>query len=173
MIAKVSKIELFEDRKQNSDNRNYVNSFLSSVVCRLSSVNSLAKLKNGGFTLIEVMVATVVLAVGVVIIFEVFLLSLDTVNFFTNRLNAQWFINEKIWQLQNTLDHPAEVFVPMYDEGTVLINNKKLIWQLQLRLEDAKGELYSAKATLSWKQAGKTKSVSRQTMVKRYFNNMP
>ena len=124
-----------------------------------------------GFTLVEVMVATVVLAIGVVIIFEVFLLSIDTANFFDDRMNAQWFLNEKLWQVQNSLNQPGGVFVPMHERGMVNLGRKVCKWETHLLTKDAAQELYLLRATLKWEQGNKQRSVTRQTLVKRYFNN--
>lgn len=131
-----------------------------------------AKLKSSrGVSLVEVMVSTVILSVGIVVIYEVFLLSLDTLNFFNNRLNAQWFLDEKIWQVQNALDKPAGVFVPMSREGTVSLGGKRFDWKADMILLDAQQELYRLEARAAWREGEKEKNIKRTTFVKRYFSN--
>ncbi len=124
-----------------------------------------------GFTLIEVMVATVVLVVGVVLIFEAFLLSLDALAVFNNRLNAQWFLNEKIWQIQNRLDEPAMAFLTMQDNGEVLLGTEEYTWESAMQIMDPRQELYSLNLSLNWQQGNKKIEVKAHTMAKRYFNN--
>ena len=124
-----------------------------------------------GFTLVEVMVATVVLVVGVVVIFEAFLLSLDALAVFNNRLNAQWFFDEKIWQVQNRLDEPAGSFMPKEDNGIIRLGTEEYSWASTMQLVDPRQELYRIKLNLNWQQGNKKIELSAQTMAKRYFEN--
>lgn len=124
-----------------------------------------------GFTLIEVMVATVVLVVGVVIIFESFLMSLDALAVFNSRLNAQWFFDEKIWQIQSSLDEPAGAFLPMEDRGVIRLGIKEYAWASTMQIIDPTQELYRVNLNLNWQQGNKTIKAKAQTMAKRYFDN--
>ncbi len=171
MITDLSKIFLSEVREQKSENRSQKNSFLSSIICHLFSFCRSAKRKNKGFTLVEVMVATVVLVVGVVGIFEAFLLSLDALAVFNNRLNAQWFFDEKIWQAQNRLDEPAGLFMPMQDNGVMRIGTEEYTWASTMQIIDTRQELYRINLNLNWQQGNKKMEVKAQTMAKRYFDN--
>jgi len=126
---------------------------------------------NSGFTLIEVMVATVVLVVGVVVIFEAFLLSLDALAVFNNRLNAQWFFDEKMWQVQNQMNEPAQAFMPMQDGGVMRLGTEEYVWASTMQLIDPRQELYRVNLNLNWQQGNKEIEVKAQTMAKRYFDN--
>ena len=130
-----------------------------------------SKKKNRGFTLVEVMVATVVLVVGVVVIFESFLMSLDALAVFNSRLNAQWFFDEKIWQIQSSLDEPAGAFFPMEDRGVIRLGTEEYAWASNMQLVDPLQELYRVNLDLNWRQGTKTIKVNAQTMAKRYFDN--
>jgi prepilin-type N-terminal cleavage/methylation domain-containing protein len=124
-----------------------------------------------GFTLIEVLLAAVILSVGLVVIFEVFLSSLDVVSLFDNRLNANWFLNEKIWQLQSDFDRQSGMFIPLNQSGVVKINKNDFQWQIDLEIVDAYQELYKATLEMSWKEGSKNRAVKRQVMVKSFFSN--
>ena len=129
------------------------------------------KCLKSGFTLVEVMVATVVLVVGVVVIFESFLLSLDALSVFNSRLNAQWFFNEKAWHIQNELDAPKGVFLPTTDNGLIKLGKKEYYWTSNMQLVDPLQELYLINLGLNWNQGNKKTEVKMQTMVKRFLNN--
>ncbi|MFH1459964.1 MAG: prepilin-type N-terminal cleavage/methylation domain-containing protein [Candidatus Omnitrophota bacterium] len=125
-----------------------------------------------GFTLVEVMVATVILAVGIVAIFEIYLMSLDAINLFNDRLKAQLFINEKIAQLQNDFNSPLETFVTLNDAGIVKFGNKIFNWEVLLESKDLRQGLYLVKVRMSWFVGSKQYSVQRFTLIKKYFSNI-
>ncbi|MCK4993800.1 MAG: prepilin-type N-terminal cleavage/methylation domain-containing protein [Candidatus Omnitrophica bacterium] len=160
-----------ENRKQNTENRKQRSQILSSVACRLFSFCCSGKRKNNGFTLIEVMVATVVLVVGVVVIFESFLISLDALAVFNNRLNAQWFFEEKICQIQSRLNEPAGAFLPLQSNGVISLGAEEYVWISTMQLVDPIQELYRVNLDLSWQQGNKIMKLRAQTMAKRYFDN--
>jgi prepilin-type N-terminal cleavage/methylation domain-containing protein len=144
---------------------------------RLSKVFKIIKLLNKNlaqkraFTLVEVLVSAVILSVGLVFIFQVFLNSLDIVNMFNNQLNAQLFLNEKIGQLQTNLNQQAGLFMPMKQSGVVRWDNREFNWQLDLELVDLPQELYLVNAQMSWLEGRKQRTLKRQAMVKSYFDN--
>lgn len=125
-----------------------------------------------GFTLVEIMLAAAILSLGLVFIYEVFLISLDAVSFFFNRLNAQHFINEKIWQVQDILDKPAGIFLPNQNQGTFTLHNKDFDWQLEIKSWDAEQELYLVNATVNWNEGQRRKTISRASAIKKYFSNV-
>jgi len=127
--------------------------------------------ENKAFTLVEVLVSSVILAVGLVIIFEVFLTSLDIVNLFNNRLSAQLFLDEKIWQLQSSLDQTSGMFIPNEQSGIVSISGRDFKWQLDMELVDLTQETFKVAARVDWTEGQKQRNIKRQTIVKSYFSN--
>ncbi|MFH2137146.1 MAG: prepilin-type N-terminal cleavage/methylation domain-containing protein [Candidatus Omnitrophota bacterium] len=150
-----------KNRSQRSEIRGQKKKNLSSVICHPTS----------GFTLVEVLVAVVVLSVGLVIIYESFLMSLDVINLFFNRLNAQFFISEKIAQVQHGFDQPAGTFFSPNQNGIVTLNNRLFNWQIDMNLLDVRGELYKLDTVVSWKEGSKDSVIRRSTLVKKYFSN--
>jgi len=127
--------------------------------------------QNKGFTLVEVLISAVILAVGLVVIFEVFLTSLDIVSLFDNRMNAQMYLDEKIWQLQSSLDQQSGLFIPSKQSGKVVLGQKEFNWQLDLELVDLTQELFKVNGQMNWTEGKKNRSSKRQTVVKSYFSN--
>ncbi|MFH1062062.1 MAG: type II secretion system protein [Candidatus Omnitrophota bacterium] len=148
----------------------FIPDFRFKKLFRVKSVNINSANKKA-FTLVEVLVSSVILSVGLVIIFEVFLSSLDIVNLVNNRLNAQLFINEKIWQLQSNLDRQSGMFIPMKQSGSVMLGNKEFKWQLDMELVDISQELYKVSGQMNWLSGSKQKMIKRQVMVKSCFSN--
>ena len=126
---------------------------------------------SAGFTLVEVMVTVVVLSVGLVAVYEAFLVSLDTMGIFHNRLNAQFIATEQIDRIQRELNLPTGTFLPSSQSGIREIDNRKFAWQLVLSLDDINQELYSVNAIVLWKDAQRERSINRQAYVKKYFSN--
>ena len=126
---------------------------------------------SAGFTLVEVMVAVVVLSVGLVAVYEAFLVSLDAIGVFYNRLNAQFIANEEIERVQGELNLPTGTFLPSSQSGIREVDNRTFSWQLNLYLDDINQELYTINAFVSWQDEGTQRSISRAAYAKKYFAN--
>lgn len=140
------------------------------MLFKIKLVN-MSRAKKKAFTLVEVLISAVILSIGLVVIFEVFLTSLEVVNLFNNRLNAQCFLNEKIWQLQSDLDQQRGIFIPMQQSGVVIIQNREFNWQLNMESVNLLTDLYKVTGQMLWSEGKKQRIIKRQAMVKSYFSN--
>lgn len=129
------------------------------------------RIQASGFTLVEVMVSVVILSVGIIVIYESFLTSLDTLQLFFNRLNANLILTEKLWQAQDSFEQAGGVFLPLRSAGEIIMANKEFDWQLNLKEWDSRQDLFIACAQVSWQEGQKLRVLSRSGGVKRYFNN--
>ncbi len=118
-----------------------------------------------GFTLVEVMVAVSILALGSALIYEAFFTSLDLCNYYEDYLNIAPWLNEKIWEVQNSLsrvDNPG-----LIETGGLFINgNRKFTWDLSyLPLDEIKEEykLYKIDLAVHWQVGKRPFSLSRNT----------
>jgi prepilin-type N-terminal cleavage/methylation domain-containing protein len=115
---------------------------------------------NKGFTLIEVMIATAVLALGTVLIHEAFLSSLDAFDYYYNYLRLASWADEKIWDAQDELLRLG----PQADierEGEFSDRNKNFRWSLSyVSLEETKS-LYGIDLILSWQEGKRKASILR------------
>lgn len=112
------------------------------------------------FTLIEVMVATAVLSLGIVLIYEIFFKSLDISNYCSNYLNVVSRADERMWQAQDDLSRfGAIITASLKDEFTD--NNEEFFWNLSYQLLDAEAGLYRIEGTLSWEEGLRKKKISR------------
>jgi prepilin-type N-terminal cleavage/methylation domain-containing protein len=106
-----------------------------------------------GFTLVEVVVASVVLALGIVVIYEGFLTTLGGLNYCIDYLNAQVWIDEKIWDIQDKLSH-YKTLLTEDKQGTFLIGSQQFDWTLMYSLIEGSSEasLYEINLGVSWQE---------------------
>ena len=123
-------------RSQKSEDKRQKN--LSSVLCPLSS----------GFTLMEIMVATVVLSLGIVLIYQAFFVSLDSFNYCSDYLKVVSWADEKIWQAQDSLSHFGAAS-EIEARGSLVTRNKSFDWDLSYSLIGSPPDLYKIDLLLS------------------------
>lgn len=113
-----------------------------------------------GFTLIEVMVGVAILSFGIVVIFETFFVSLNTYSSYSNYLKTQNWLDEKIWDMQDRLNHSSLITMNT-DSGQVHVNNKDLPWNMVAEVVDWDESLIEVDVNLSWQEGGRTVTSSR------------
>jgi len=112
------------------------------------------------FTLIEVMVAVAVLSFGLVLIYQAFFIVLDTFNYGADYLEVSPWINEKIWQAQDSIIHKGSL-AEIAPEGEFVLQNKKFTWSLKSAQISGLNDLSSLNLEVSWKEGKRTAQVSR------------
>ena len=121
---------------------------------------NLSPKKSKGFTLVELMVTVAILAFGIVTIYEALFISVDTFGFYTNYLDTQDWINEKIFEAQDQLTQ-FRMLEPGGTSGQIVRDNKTFHWVMHVSLANEAQGLYIIDLTLSWKQGNKTVKTSR------------
>jgi prepilin-type N-terminal cleavage/methylation domain-containing protein len=119
------------------------------------------KTGNRGFTFLEVMVAAAVLALGTVLIYEAFFISLNSYNYYVDYLNVASWANDKIWQAELKLLQAGSASTQ--EAGEFRENNKVFSWNLNYGLLDEQTGLYSIDLFLSWKTGKREFVLSRNT----------
>ena len=101
------------------------------------------------FTLVEVMISTVVLSLGLVVIYESFLFG-----YYNNYLNVASSAEEIMWNAQNELSlfGPTAVFV---NKGRITQNNKDFNWNLFYASINPENNLYKIDLFFTWKEGFK------------------
>lgn len=120
-----------------------------------------------GFTLIEIMVATMVLSLGAVMIYEAYFLSLYASNYCYDYLNVVSWADEQIWEAQDNLNRlgilPQEMMSGGFRE-----NSKDFKWGLSYGPAGEAGELYNIDLVVNWRESGKAIKLSRSAVALRY-----
>jgi len=119
------------------------------------------KTGNSGFTFLEVMIAAAVLALGSVLIYEAFFISLDAHNYYVDYLNVATWADDMIWQAQAKLRQGGSLNAQ--EAGEFTENNKLFNWNLNYNLLDEQAGLFSIDLYLSWKIGRKVFALSRNT----------
>ena len=113
-----------------------------------------------GFTLIEVMVAAAILALGVVLIYQGFFISIDSFNYCANYLQIAPWANEKIWQAQDSLKRLGPQ-AQIETSGKFVNRNKNFTWSLSYNLLDEAFGLYKIDLAVLWQEGPRKTQVTR------------
>jgi prepilin-type N-terminal cleavage/methylation domain-containing protein len=113
-----------------------------------------------GFTLIEIMVTVAILSLGILVIYESFFISLDAFSYYVNYLNAQAWINEKIWEFQNQM---VEIeFLELGDKrGSFFANDKDFHWSVYVNPVDEEYDVYKLDVSLFWQEGNRERFIYR------------
>jgi prepilin-type N-terminal cleavage/methylation domain-containing protein len=111
----------------------------------------LGKKSPQGFTLLEVMITTAVLALGATLIYQSFFIAVDSFNYYSTLLKVTPWMDEKIWQAQNEIRHRG-TGAGLSAGGQLEVNNKNIAWSLSYNSVDQAESLYQANLVLFWPQ---------------------
>jgi len=106
------------------------------------------------------MVATAVLSLGIVAIYQALFITLDAFNYCANYLEVVSQVNERIWQTQEELRR----FGPeakITTAGTFPLEAKRLDWELSYVIVDIASDLYKIDLTTSWKSGRRIAQITR------------
>jgi prepilin-type N-terminal cleavage/methylation domain-containing protein len=110
-----------------------------------------SNLSNRGFTLIEAMVATVILSLGTVFIFESFFISLNTYQYCADYLKVASWADNKLWEIQSSLSSLGPS-ASLQTSGRFSQLNKDYTWSVGYGSVDVTGILYRIDRVLSWQE---------------------
>jgi prepilin-type N-terminal cleavage/methylation domain-containing protein len=119
-----------------------------------------------GFTLVEIMVATAILSLGLVMIYQSFFISLDTADYYFRHLDAQIWLDEKLWQVQDDFRR-EELFNPVKTSGEFTIRDRDFNWNMDYNSIGCE-ELYKVNLKASWQQGRRTINLLRVAYVSSY-----
>ena len=120
----------------------------------------MSKTGNKAFTLVEVMAATSILALGIVFIYEAFFISLDSFNYCSSYLSMMPWADELIWQAKDDINTSGSV-TSTGTSGVVTNRNNKFNWILSSVPVEGTPDLRKVDLVVSWKIGKKTYRLSR------------
>ncbi len=118
--------------------------------------------KRRGFTLVEVMIAASIMALGAVLIYESFFMCIDSFNNCADRLDIAPWIDEKIWQAQDEIMRAGTL--DEFDKtGGFVMDNNQYNWRLYSQILSASlfYDLYKVNLNVSWKEGKRYAKSSR------------
>ncbi|MEK7850185.1 MAG: prepilin-type N-terminal cleavage/methylation domain-containing protein [Candidatus Omnitrophota bacterium] len=116
-----------------------------------------SKRRTLSFTLIEVMVTVSVLSFGILLLYHSFFISVDSVQYASNRLNAQIWLDVKAWEEKDAFARAGGAMPTASEAGVVKLNGRDFIFQSSIQPLEA--DLYTLTLALSWKESGKERSL--------------
>ena len=118
--------------------------------------------KKRGFTLIEAMVATLILVVGVVFIYEALFISLDAFNYCVDYLELSGWTDEQLWLAHDKIMRLGSS-AAVNASGELYLGNKKFDWSISSDLLNEDTGLYKVDVGLFWRQNKSNRKILRST----------
>ena len=110
--------------------------------------------------MVEVMVATVILALSTVFLSEAFFISLDSYNYCSRYLKVLSWADEKIWETQESLSRTGPA-AALNTSGNFLEKEKNFIWYLAYAPVQTDDLLYKVDLDLSWQEGARKARLQR------------
>ncbi|MFH1478838.1 MAG: prepilin-type N-terminal cleavage/methylation domain-containing protein [Candidatus Omnitrophota bacterium] len=117
-----------------------------------------------GFTLVEVMAATMILSLGLVLIYQSFFLSLDIYNYYSDYLAVSSFAGEKICEAEVSLERYGDNASPD-TSGVFNIRNRLFNWKIDYDRIGEEPDLYKIEFNTLLKRGSKKIKFSRYAYV--------
>jgi len=114
------------------------------------------------FTLVEVLVAMMVLALGTVLIYESFFKSLDAFNYYSRYLTLTSVMDEKVWEAGDSIARLGNLSA-IKNSGTFSSNNRDFRWSLSDSPIEEQGNLFRIDFALHWREGKRNIWLSRAT----------
>lgn len=112
---------------------------------------------NKGFTLLEVMVAAAVLAMGTVLIFQSFFSVLRAYEYCSGYVASSPFAQEKLWLASESIR--AGGILPAQTGGETVIDGRKFKWDISGEL--ARDRVYKVAVRIRWRAGKREPEVTR------------
>lgn len=113
-----------------------------------------------GLSLIEVLLAIVILSVGILGVLRPMLSVAGVLNYIEERNEGSRVIRNKIWELEDEIFYEKKPLRAQYNE-TFPIRDRSFQYRVSTKPFGRYKGLYDAQLTLSWAQERKRKSVQR------------
>ncbi|MDP8213352.1 MAG: type II secretion system protein [Candidatus Zapsychrus exili] len=135
-----------------------------------SSIKNVRFNRENGFTFIEVMVTLVIFSVGIVMIFKSFLISLDRMNYLTNRLYATTLLDNRIERIDRFLKVYGALPFDEQQVREVDVGGKKVGFKEYVSIGEIEDfvEVFKLDLKLSWKENNKELNISRSKYISEF-----
>lgn len=121
--------------------------------------------------MIEVMLATVILALGTVFLSQSFFITLDSYNYCSRYLRVLSWADEKVWNAEESLSRLGPEAV-LNNAGSFTEKGRNFTWYLAYAPLDADGSLYKIDFEMSWQEGARKARIQRSTYA-RYEEPQP
>jgi hypothetical protein len=111
------------------------------------------------------MVAVAVLSFGLVMVYQAFFVVLDSFNYGADYLEIVSWMDEKIWQAQDSIMRTGGLEGDS-TQGEFVARNKKFEWLISSNVLSGAGNISAVNLEVDWKEAKRKVKVSRSCYAK-------
>jgi len=155
-------------RKSNADKRRFSDETFATICVQSARIcvqeGVFQKSRNKGFTLLEIMVATAVLSLGLVMIYQAFFISLNAFKYYSNYLKVSSWLDEKLWEAEDDLFRLGPL-AQINPSGSLKVDNNNFYWNLSYGLIDEPQNLYKVDLALFWQEGKRRVNLTRNAYV--------
>ena len=114
-----------------------------------------------GFTLIEIMMTSVIMALGTLLLHDSFLKFAELYGRYTDGIRVESWVNDQLWQAREAIVYAPGEAGNVSGSGTVVIGSRSFDWTRQGKLLSGRG-FYSIQMNVSWLEGNRPTSTSRE-----------
>jgi prepilin-type N-terminal cleavage/methylation domain-containing protein len=115
-----------------------------------------------GLTLVEIMVAVVVLGLGTLLVQEGLLRSAGLFSRYGHTLKAQLWVDEKLWEARQRILYEDETIAE--ESGDFTADGRPYTWSLVVSTV-GQNDLQSVSCSVAWREAGRVRTLTREIYV--------
>jgi prepilin-type N-terminal cleavage/methylation domain-containing protein len=116
-----------------------------------------------GFTLIEVMVATALLSLTAVMLYESYFMAMTAAGYYERYLKLASWMDEKVWEVSSLFKHSG-TFGQTELSGTLPSGANNYTWNVDLKALDEENQFYKIQLAIAWDEGKRHRSLSRTGM---------
>lgn len=126
-----------------------------------------------GVSLVEVLITLVILSTGLVGIFKTFIISLDRLNYMTNRLYAIQLVDNRISEIERALKIFNTLAHDLNYKDQIDVGAKSIHFEQALDFKEIEGlaDLYAVDLSMSWKEGPYQRQVSQSAYITNFGLN--
>lgn len=123
-------------------------------------------MKQNGFSMIELMVTVAVMSLGIVLIYQSFLMIAGVTTDVPRYTATQLFMDDAIWKVQDRLRREGYLLTGS-GQSEVMLNGQAYSCRESSHMIDARACVYKTEIELLWKSNGKIKRNLRETYIRK------
>lgn len=135
---------------------------IDSAALKNNTQNDRKKNNIAGMTLVEVILAVVILTVGIIAVQRVFVNSFSVLSLIENHSEASRLLEDKIQNLDDKTHVQGLRGQPLSEASTVYGAAQLYNYEMALKKLDGNGNFLEGNAKISWTKRGLTKRIQRQ-----------
>lgn len=117
-----------------------------------------------GFTLVEIMLTAVVLALGTLLLHQSYLRLADLYGRYISGVRLEGWVAEQLWDAREAIAYSPSGAEPLASSGAVTLGHKTFRWTREARLLSGRG-LYSVRMRVNWEEGNRPAQLVRETYV--------